>query len=174
MLRHRAFITLAITAGLLVTAALPAGASRGEDDLVQKKSFSSGGASGTVKRYTDVDGGKETNWVTVTANDAPGGKCTETWWDYATKPHQHFNPGVVVNCTGESKTLSPLHVTNYHGIAGMQVIVCEVPNTDGRITRNSGNCRGNLGGMYLHSGKRYDQFAVNAIQSPNGIRVYRA
>ena len=169
MFRRRIFVALAVSASLLV-AAYPAHA---EDDLVQAKSFSSGGASGTVKRYEDRSDGKEQNWVTVTANDKPGGNCTETWWDYATKPWQHFNPGVVVNCTGESKTLSRLHLTSYHGIAGMQVIVCEVPNTNGRITRNRSNCRGNIGGLYLHSGKRYDQFAVKAIQRPNGITVHR-
>jgi hypothetical protein len=163
-------ITVAVAAGFFVTTALPAQA---ESDLVQSKGFSSGGAKGSVKRYADRSGGKVKNWVTVSAEDDPGGKCTETWWDYATKPHQHFNPGVVVNCSGSDRTLSPLHVTSYHGIAGMQVIVCEVPDTNGRITRNSSNCRGNLGGMYLHSGKRYDQFSVKAIQYPNGITVHR-
>lgn len=163
------FVALVASASLLI-AAYPAHA---EEDLVQKKSFSSGQASGSVKRYADRSDGRVRNWVTVTANDSPGGGCTETWWDYATKPHQHFNPGVVVNCSGQSRTVSPLHVTNYHGIAGMQVIVCSVPDTNGRITRNSGNCRGNLGGMYLHSGKRYDQFGVKAIQYPNGITLHR-
>ena len=169
MFRRQLFVALVASASLLVTA-YPAQA---DADLVQKKSFSSGGASGTVKRYEDRSGSGEKNWVTVTANDKPGGKCTETWWDYATKPHQHFNPGVVVNCSGRSRTLSKLHLTSYHGIAGMQVIVCEVPNTNGRITRNRSNCRGNIGGMYLHSGKRYSQFAVKAIQYPNGITVHR-
>ena len=170
MFRSRALLTLAIAAGMFTAVAVPASA---EDDLVQKKSFSSGKASGSVKRHLDRSGGKVRNWVTVTASDSPGGMCTETWWDYATKPHQHFNPGVVVNCSGSDKTVSPLHVTSYHGISGMQVIVCEVPDTDGRIVRNRSNCRGNIGGMYLHSGKRYSQFAVKAIQYPNGITVHR-
>jgi hypothetical protein len=163
------FVALAAAASLLV-AASPA---RAEEHLIQSKSYSSGGASGSVKRYADRSGDRVTNWVAVTATDSPGSRCTETWWDYATKPHQHFNPGVVVNCSGQNRTLPRIHVTNYHGIAGMQVIVCDVPDTNGRITRNSSNCRGNLGGMYLHSGKRYDQFAVKAIQYPNGITVHR-
>jgi hypothetical protein len=163
------FVALVASASLLV-AAYPAQA---EEDLVQKKSYSSGGASGSVKRYADRNGGGVTNWVAVTANDSPGGRCTETWWDYSTKPWQHFNPGVVVNCSGQSRTLPRLHVTNYHGIAGMSVIVCEVPNTDGPITRNRSNCRGNLGGMYTYSGKPYSRFAVKAIQHPNGITLHR-
>lgn len=172
MFRRRAFITLVVSAGLVVAVALPAEAAT---TLAKKKSFSVNGKSGTAKWYVDKSGGKVTNWVTVTANDSGGSRkrCTETWWDYATKPHQHFNPGVFVNCSDGSKTRSKVHVTNYHGIAGMQVIVCDVPNTSGRITRNSNNCRGNLGGMYLHSGKRYEQFGVKAIQWPSGIRIYR-
>lgn len=172
MLRHRAFITAALSASLFLTVAAPAHA--GDKDLRQKKSYSKGSASGTVKRYEDRSGSGEKNWVTVTNKDKPGGKCTEVWWDYATKPHRHFNPGVVVNCTGKTKTLSKLHLTDYYGIAGMQVVVCEVPDTNGKITRNSKNCRGQLGGMYLHSGKPYKKFAVKAIRFPNGIRVYKA
>lgn len=170
MFRRRGLITLTLAAAFSVTAALPAQA---DSNLVQSKSFSSGSAKGTVKRYEDRSGGKERNWVNVFASDTPGGKCTETWWDYATKPHQHFNPGVVVNCSGSDRTLDNLHVTSYHGIAGMQVIVCEVPNTNGPIVRNRSNCRGNIGGMYLHSGKRYSSFSVSAIQRPNGITVHR-
>lgn len=172
MLRHRAFITAALSASLLFTVALPAQAS--DDHLVQKKSFSSGSASGTVKRYEDRSGSREKNWVTVTNRDKPGGKCTEVWWDYSTKPWQHFNPGVVVNCTGKTVTMSKLHMTSYHGIAGVGVIVCEVPNTSGPIIRNSKNCRGNLGAMYTYSGKPYKRFAVKATQRPNGIYVHWA
>jgi hypothetical protein len=165
-------MTLVAAAGLLVGVTVPAHA---EAILMKSKTFSApNGAWGNATWYADRSDGKVTNWVTATADDSPGGRCTETWWDYATKPHRHFNPGVVVNCTGSKQTLSKLHVTNYYGIAGFQVIVCSVPNTNGPITRNSSNCRGDLGGMYLHSGKRYEQFGVNAIQYPNGVRIDRA
>jgi hypothetical protein len=55
----------------------------------------------------------------------------------------------------------------------MGVVVCEVPNTSGPITRNSGNCKGQLGAMYLHSGQPYSRFAVRADQYPDGVQVYR-
>lgn len=171
MLRYRAFITLAMAAGLLVGVVGPA---HSESSLRKNKSYSApNGAWGNAKWYQDKSGGKVTNWVAATADDSPGGRCTETWWDYATKPHLHFNPAVFVNCTGKRQSISRVHVTNYHGIAGFQVIVCSVPNTSGRITRNSSNCRGNLGGMYLHSGQRYSQFGVKAIRYPNGITIYK-
>jgi hypothetical protein len=170
--RRRVLLTLVVATGLLIGFAVPAQADSGP---VQKKSFSVNGRSGSVARYADRSGGKVTNWVNVTANDSDGagGRCTETWWDYSTKPHQHFNPGVVVNCSGGNRTLSRLHVTNYHGIAGMGVIVCDVPNTDGPISRSSKNCKGNIGSMYLHSGQKYSRFAVKAIQYPSGITVHR-
>jgi hypothetical protein len=171
LLHRRAFITLAVSASLLVGVAAPAHA---DAKVMKKKSFSAPkGARGSVTWYTDRSGGKVSNWLTVTADDSPGGTCTETWWDYSTRPWQHFNPGVVVNCSGESKTLSKLHFTNYHGIAGVGVIVCSVPNTNGRITRNKSNCGGNMGSMYLWSGRSYSQFATNGIQRPNGITFHR-
>ena len=52
------------------------------------------------------------------------------------------------------------------------VVVCEVPNTSGLITRNSSNCKGQLSAMYLHSGQKYSSFRVTADQSPNGVQVY--
>lgn len=165
-------MTLAVATGFFVVQALPAHAA---GKVVQKKSFSVNGQSGTVERYVDKSDGKVTNWVSVTSKDSdgPGGKCTETWWDYSTKPWQHFNPGVTVNCSGGTKSWSRIHVTDYHGIAGVGVIVCEVPNTTGPITRNSNNCRGNIGSLYLHSGQKYSRFGVKAIRYPSGITIYR-
>jgi hypothetical protein len=170
--RRRVLLTLAVAAGLLVGHALPAQA---DSNLVKKKSYSVNGKSGSVSWYTDRSGGKVTNWVNVTANDSGGSasRCTEVWWDYSTKPHQHFNPGVVVNCSGSNRTASRIHVTNYHGIAGIGVIVCDVPDTNGPISRSSKNCNGNIGSMYLRSGQKYSSFSVKAMQFPSGIKVYR-
>jgi hypothetical protein len=162
---------LALAGTFLVVQALPAHAA----GVVKKKSFSINGRSGSVAWMQEKSGGKVTNWVSVTAEDSdgPGGKCTETWWDYSTKPHQHFNPGMVLNCSGGTKSLGRIHVTKYHGIAGLGVIVCEVPNTNGGISRSKKNCTGNIGSMYLRSGQKYSRFAVKAIQYPSGITVYR-
>ncbi|MEW6474967.1 MAG: hypothetical protein AB1679_22170 [Actinomycetota bacterium] len=171
MFRRRACITLALVASVFVAGTLPAHA---EDRLVKKKSFSENGRRGSASWYQDKDGDEVTNYFKITADDkdGSGGKCTETWVDYSTKPHRHYNPGVVVNCAGGDRTLSRFHVNDYYGIRGFGLIVCEVPNTSGRITRNSSNCSGNLGSMYLHSGKRYSQFAVKATRYPNGILFY--
>ena len=171
MFRRRALMTLVITSSFLAVQALPAQAAT----PVKKKTFSVNGRSGTAAWYSEKSGEKVTNWVQATASDkdGPGGKCTEVWWDYATKPHQHYNPGVFVNCSGKTRTLSKAHVTDYFGIRGMQVIVCEVPNTSGSISRTSKNCKGDLGGMYLYSGKKYSHFGVNAIRFPSGIKIYR-
>jgi hypothetical protein len=163
-------MTLAIASSFLVVQALPAQAA---GTVRKKKSFSVGGVSGSAAWYQDKSGGKVTNWVTAVAKDSPGGTCTEVWWDYSTKPHQHFNPAVFVNCSGKTRTLGRAHVTNYHGIAGMGVIVCEVPNTSGSISRSKKNCKGELGSMYFWSGRKYSSFGVKAIQRPNGIRIYR-
>jgi len=170
--RRRALIALAVATGFVAVNAAPGQAAT---NLVQQKSFSVNGKSGTVKRYVDKSGGKVTNWLTVTANDSggTGSRCVEVWFDYSTKPHQHFNPGVVVNCSGSNRTASRIHVTSYHGIAGIGVIVCDVPDTNGPISRSSKNCNGNIGSMYLHSGQKYSRFSVKALQFPSGIRVYR-
>lgn len=172
MIRRRALMALALATAFFVVQALPAQAA---ESVRKSKTYSVNGRTGKAAWKQDKDGGKVTNWVTVSAEDSdgPGGKCTETWWDYSTKPHQHFNPGVLINCSGGTKTVSRAHVTSYHGIAGMGVIVCEVPDTSGPITRNSKNCRGNIGSMYLRSGQRYSRFGVKAIAHPSGVTLYR-
>jgi hypothetical protein len=168
MLRRRGFITLAISAGLFVAVALPAHAASTQ---VQKKSVSGiNGRSGTAIRFSDHGA----NSVTMTANDADGagGKCTETWVDYSTKPHEHWNPGLFVNCSGGTRTVSNALTNNGTTISGMGVVVCEVPNTSGSISRNSSNCKGQLSAMYLHSGQRYSSFSVSADQRPDGVQIY--
>jgi hypothetical protein len=166
--RRHYFVALAVSAGLLTAVAVPAWAA---DDLVQKKSVTGlHGRSGSVERYAGSSG----NYVRLTANDAdgPGGKCTETWVDYSTKPHEHWNPGVFVNCSGGTRSVSPALTNKGKTIRGIGIVVCEVPATSGPIVRNSGNCKGQLGAMYLHSGQPYRRFAVTADQSPSGIQVY--
>jgi hypothetical protein len=170
VLARRAFILLSATAGLVVGLALPAPA---QGDSVQKKSIKGAhGRSGTVTRHVDKRGGSSVS-MTATDADGRGGGCTETWVDYRTKPHQHLNPGMLINCSGGKRGVSGAVATDYHGVAGMSVIVCEVPNTSGRITRDESNCRGGLGAMSLHSGQRYDQFKVDAPESPGGVRIWR-
>jgi hypothetical protein len=168
--RHRFFFTFVASAGLLALAALPANAA----SPVQKKSVTGPNGKGTVARYQVKSGGKVSNWVSFTATDSdgPGGKCTEVWVDYSTSPHVHWNPGVFVNCSGGTRTLSQGLTNSGTTIKGMGVAVCAVPNTSGRITRNSSNCRGQTGAMYLHSGQRYSSFDVSADQHPSGIQVY--
>jgi hypothetical protein len=173
MFTRRAFVLLAASTGMVVGLALPAPA---EDGAVQKKTITGpAGRSGTVARYTDERDGRTVHSVTMTANDTDGRsrRCTETWVDYRTKPHQHLNPGLLVNCSGETGRVSGAVSTRYHGVVGMSVIVCEVPDTSGRITRNESNCRGGLGAMSLHSGRRYKDFEVDADQSPGGVRIWR-
>jgi hypothetical protein len=171
---RRASITLAVSAGVLAAVAVPAWA---DSTLVQKKTVSGvpSGKSGSALRYADRTDGHISNSVTIFANDAdgPGNRCTETWVDYSTKPHLHFNPGLLVNCSGGNRSVSGALINNYSGVAGMAVVVCDVPNTSGPITRNSNNCRGNLSGIYLHSGKKYDQFRVSASQYPSGVKIWR-
>jgi hypothetical protein len=169
MLRRRAFITLTISAGLFVAVALPAHAASTQ---VQKKTVSGiNGRSGTAIRFSDHGA----NSVTMIANDpdGAGGKCTEVWVDYSTKPHEHWNPGLFVNCSGGTRTVSNALTNNGKTISGMGVVVCEVPNTSGSISRNSSNCKGQLSAMYLHSGQRYSSFAVSADQRPDGVQIYR-
>jgi hypothetical protein len=171
---RRVFIVLAAAAAVVVGLAAPASA-RG--DAVQKKSIKgAGGRSGTVSRYVDRRDGHTVTSVSMSANDADGGHggCTETWVDYRTKPHQHLNPGLLVNCSGGTRGVSGAVSTDYDGVVGMSVIVCEVPDTSGRIRRDESNCRGGLGGMSLHSGRRYDEFEVHAPISPGGVRIWRA
>jgi hypothetical protein len=166
--RRRFFVALAASAGLLTVVAAPAHAG-----LVQKKSVTGpNGRTGSVERYSDSG----RNYVRLTAddNDGPGGKCTETWVDYSTKPHEHWNPGVFVNCSGGKRSISPAMTNNGKTIRGIGIVVCEVPNTSGRIVRNKGNCRGQIGAMYLHSGQPYSRFDVTADQHPDGIQVYKA
>lgn len=173
MFTRRAFIVFAASSGLVAGLALPAPA---QGEAVQKKSIKGpSGRSGTVARYVDQTDGGVVHSVTITAADADGGsdRCTETWVDYRTKPHQHLNPGLLVNCSGGTGRVSGAVATRYHGVVGMGVIVCEVPNTSGRITRNESNCRGSLGAMSLHSGRRYKDFEVDADQSPGGVRIWR-
>jgi len=164
--RRGFFVALAATASLLTIVAAPAQAG-----LVQKKSATGpSGRSGSVERYSDSG----QNYVRLTAddNDGPGGKCTETWVDYSTKPHLHFNPGLLVNCSGGNGSVSGVLTNNYSGISGIGIVVCEVPNTSGPITRNSSNCKGNLSAMYLWSGKKYSSFQVKADQYPNGVNIW--
>jgi hypothetical protein len=173
MRRRRAFVTLAVSGSLLVGVARPAEASA---YLVQKKTISGPhGRSGKVLRYVDQKDGDEWHYLRIVADDADGkrGKCTETWIDFATKPHQHFNPGLLVNCSGKSRRVSKAFLTRYEGIAGVQIVVCEVPDSPGRIVRNRANCRGNLSGIYLRSGRRYRDFQVGAIQWPSGVKIWR-
>jgi hypothetical protein len=173
LLRRRALITVALSASLLVG---PAQSAAAEAKAVQKKRTSGPhGRTGKVSRYVDHNDGGVLNYLKITAKDSDGrkGKCTETWIDYATKPHQHFNPGLLVNCSGKTKTLSKVYRTHYEGIRGVQIVVCEVPKTSGRITRNGKNCRGNLSGIYLRSGRRYKDFGVDAIQRPGGVKIWR-
>jgi len=170
--RHRLFFTSVASIGMLAVAALPAHAA----DPVQKKSVTGpNGRTGSVARFSEKSGSKVSNWVNLTANDndGAGGKCTETWVDYSTKPHEHWNPGVFVNCSGGNRTLSNALTNNGKTITGIGLVVCEVPNTSGPITRNKSNCRGQLGAMYLHSGQSYSRFDVTADQHPSGIQVYR-
>src|SRR4051812_33778133 len=99
--RHRLFFSFAASVGMLAVAALPAQAAT----PVQKKSVTGPhGRTGSVARFSGSGG----NSVTLTANDndGPGGACTETWVDYSTKPHEHWNPGVFVNCSGGNGTVS--------------------------------------------------------------------
>ena len=167
MFRRRFFVALAASASLITLVAAPAHAG-----LVQQKSATGpNGRTGSVQRYSD----NGQNWVRLTANDndGPGGKCTETWVDYSTKPHKHFNPAVLVNCSGTTRSVAGILATPYSGISGIGVVVCEVPNTSGPIVRTSSNCKGNLSAMYLHSGKRYSSFQVTAVSYPDGVIVRR-
>jgi hypothetical protein len=155
----------------------PAGAAPAADGSVQTKRINGpGGRSGTVARHVDRrSDGRTITSVSMTAADVDGrhGRCTETWVDYRTKPHQHLNPGLLVNCSGGTRSVSGAVATDYEGVVGMSVIVCEVPDTAGRITRNESNCRGGLGAMSLHSGRRYDEFKSDGAISPGGVRIWR-
>jgi hypothetical protein len=169
MAHRRAFVALTISAGLFLAIALPAQAASTQ---VQKKTVAGpNGRSGTAIRFYDHG----LNSVTMIAvdSDGPGGKCTETWVDYSTKPHEHWNPGLFVNCSGGTRSVANALTNKGTTIQGMGVVVCEVPNTTGRISRSSSNCKGQLSAMYLHSGQRYSSFAVTADQYPDGVQVYR-
>ena len=173
MVTRRAVIVLVLSTGLIVGLALPAPAQGG---AVQKKSIDGpSGRSATVARYVEERDGGVVHSVTMTAADADGrrDRCTETWVDYRTKPHQHLNPGLFVNCSGRTGSVPGAVATRYEGVVGMSVIVCEVPNTSGRIRRDESNCRGGLGSMSLHSGRRYSDFEVEADRAPGGVRIWR-
>ena len=170
---RRAVTMLAAITGLVAGVAVPAAA---EPEAVQRKSVKGiDSRAGTATRYADRSDGQASNSVTLTAADADGrdGRCTETWVDYATKPHQHFNPGVLVNCSGGTRRVSGAVANDYKGVVGMAVVVCAVPDTSGPITRNEANCRGSLSAVSLHSGQRYSQFEVDAAQYPSGVQIWR-
>ncbi|MGH9039092.1 MAG: hypothetical protein ACRDZ3_02560 [Acidimicrobiia bacterium] len=172
MSKRSAFTVLAASVGLIVGLVLPAAASE-----AQKKSVKGvDGRAGTVIRYAERGGGRAYNSVTMTATDSDGrgGRCTETWVDYRTRPHQHFNPGMLVNCSGGTRKVSSAVDNDYKGVFGMSVAVCEVPDTSGRITRNRSNCRGAVSAFDLQSGHRYDDFRVSAAQQPSGVRIWRS
>jgi len=169
----RTLIVAATAAALVAGFALPAPAA---GDAVQRKTVTGdGGRSGTVTRYVERRDGRTVTSLTMTADDPDGGqgRCTETWVDYSTKPHQHLNPGLLVNCSGGERGVSGAVATDYDGVAGMSVVVCEVPDTSGPIRRDESNCRGGLGAMSLHSGRRYDQFESSGAVSPEGVRIWR-
>jgi len=173
MLRRRAFIVLAVSAGLVVAINLPAHAA---STMFQKKTVAGvNRRTGSVLRFADRTVGHIANSVTVSANDADGtgGRCTETWVDYSTKPHEHFNPGLLVNCSGGNRSVSGVLTNNSKNVAGVGIVVCEVPNTSGPITRNSNNCRGQFSAVYLHSGQSYSHFKVNADQYPDGVNIWK-
>jgi hypothetical protein len=169
----RRFTILVAAAGLLGGLALPAVA---KSEPVQKKSVTGvDGRAATVTRYAGRGEGRPSNSVTMTATDTDGrgGRCTEAWVDYSTKPHQHFNPGLFVNCAGGTRGVSGAVTNDYEGVVGMAVVVCEVPDTSGSIARNERNCRGPLSAFDLHSGERYDDYRVEAPQYPSGVRIWR-
>ncbi len=170
---RRAFTMLAASMSLIVGLAMPAAAGSGP---VQSKSIKGeDGRIGTVARYAERHDGRPYNSVTMTAQDTDGrgGRCTETWVDYRTKPHEHFNPGVLVYCSGVTRRVSGAVDNDYGGVFGMSVVVCEVPDTSGPITRNRSNCRGGVSGIDLQSGRRYEHFRVDAAQYPSGVRIWR-
>jgi len=172
-MRRRAVVISAVAAGFVVAVNLPAHAA---STMVQKKSVSGvNGRAGSVLRFADRTAGHIANSVTISANDADGsgGRCTETWVDYSTKPHQHFNPGLLVNCSGGTRTVSNVMRNDYPHVSGMGVVVCEVPDTSGPIERDSDNCSGNLSAVYLWSGKRYSSFKVSAPSYPNGVNIWK-
>ncbi|HYH51092.1 MAG TPA: hypothetical protein VEG38_16215 [Acidimicrobiia bacterium] len=172
----RTLAVLIAATGLVVGPAVRTGAAaRGE--AVEKKTITGPkGRTASVMRFADRRDGRTVHSVTMTAEDVDGrdGRCTETWVDYRTKPHQHLNPGLVVNCSGGRRSVTGAVATDYHGVAGMSVIVCDVPETSGRIRRDGSNCRGGLGAMSLHSNRRYDEFGVDidADRSPGGVRIW--
>ncbi len=173
MSARRVFVVLAAVGALVVGPAAPSSAM---GEAVQKKSIKGkSGRSGAAIRYVDRRDGRTITSVSMSADDADGrgGRCTETWIDYRTKPHQHLNPGMLINCSGGRRGVSGAVATDYPHVAGMSVIVCEVPDTSGRITRNESNCRGGVGAMSLHSGQRYDQFKSDGDRAPGGVRIWR-
>ena len=173
MMTRRLSLIFAVALGLTAPLPLPAAA---DSDGAERKTVSGpGGRSGTVTRYAERSDGRVHNSVTMGANDPDGrgGRCTETWIDYRTRPHQHLNPALFVNCSGRTRRAARVADTSYEGVVGVGVVVCEVPDTSGPITRNERNCRGRVKEMHLHSGQRYDRFRVDAPQYPSGVRIWR-
>jgi hypothetical protein len=171
MIRPHVFVVLALSTSLSVGVAFPAQAA---SKLMKKKGFAAPNKkSGGATWYQERKGDEVLNYIKITAKDGDGSgkRCVEVWIDYATKPHRHYNPGMVLNCRGGTKTVSRFFATDYHGIRGLQLVVCDVPKTSGPIVRNSKNCRGNLSGIYLRSGKKYSQFRVSALRFPSGVKV---
>lgn len=170
----RRWIVVLASAAVVAGLAPPATAARSRA-VEEKRVKGVDGRAGTVTRFAERADGRARNSVTMTATDADGkgGRCTETWVDYRTRPHRHFNPGVFVNCAGGTRRVSGAVDNDYPGVFGMSMVVCAVPETSGRISRNEKNCRGALSAIDLHSGKRYDDFAVDAAQFPSGVRIWR-
>lgn len=173
MSARRVFSILAATVGLLWGLTTPASA--GDDAIESKRVDGPGDREGTVTRYEELDGRARHN-MTLKATDPDGrdGRCTEVWVDYRTRPHHHLNPGLFVNCAGGTHKASRVMATAYHGVVGVGVVICQVPDTSGPITRDKDNCRGRLNEMDLHSGERYERYRVDADDYPSGVRIWRA
>lgn len=168
------FVALAATVLALTAGLAPPVAAAGP--IRTKTQDAPGGRSGTVAWYADRDGSRVRNSVNMSATDSDGsgGRCTETWVDYRTRPRVHYNPGLFVNCSGGTRRVTGAVDNDYKGVVGVAVVVCEVPDTSGRISRTERNCRGRLNEVWVRPGQRYDQFRVNAVQHPGGVRIWRA
>ena len=79
----------------------------------------------------------------------------------------------LANCSGGTGGVSRVMNNNGKTVNGMGVVVCDVPNTSGPITRNKTNCRGDFADVWLHSGQRYSSFQTSGAQNPSGVQVFR-